>query len=120
MPSEDLCQHICCQHCESMERPIVMVTPGKMESRRQTVCFCTSCWQFTNKHHGKDKVMDMAFFRNMNWAVLRAYNLPDVDLLEAIYSGITACMDPEDARCAIITFLTGVIQEGKANPKDKG
>jgi hypothetical protein len=66
MQTEGLCQHIGCQRCESMEKPIVVVTPGKMESRRQTVCFCTSCWQFTDKHHGKDKVMDMVFFRNMN------------------------------------------------------
>ena len=39
MQTEGLCQHICCQHCESMEKPLVVVTPGKMESRRQTVCF---------------------------------------------------------------------------------
>ena len=51
------------------------------------------------------------------WAVMRAYNIPDVDLLEAIYSRATACMDPEDARCAIITFLTGVIQGGASSPR---
>ena len=28
------------------------------------------------------------------WAVMRAYNLPDIDLLEAVYSRTTACMDP--------------------------
>ena len=42
---------------------------------------------------------------------MRAYNIPNVYLLEALYSRTTACMDPEDARCAIVTFLTGVIQE---------
>jgi hypothetical protein len=51
------------------------------------------------------------------WDVLRAYNIPDVDLLEAIYSRTTACMDPEDARCARITFLTGVIQGGASSPR---
>jgi hypothetical protein len=49
------------------------------------------------------------------WAVMRAYNLPDVDLLEVVYSRTTACMDPEDARCATITFLTGVIQGGASS-----
>ena len=34
------------------------------------------------------------------WAVMRAYNIPDVDLLEAIYGRATACMDPEDPKCA--------------------
>ncbi len=51
------------------------------------------------------------------WVVMRAYNIPDVDLLEAIYSRTTACMDPEDARCATITFLTGVIQGGASSPR---
>ena len=51
------------------------------------------------------------------WAVMRAYNIPDVDLLEAIYSRTTACMDPEDACCAIISFLTGVIQGGASSPR---
>jgi hypothetical protein len=51
------------------------------------------------------------------WAVMRAYNIPDVDLLEAIYGRTTACMDPEDAKCAIITFLTGVIQGGASFPR---
>jgi hypothetical protein len=46
------------------------------------------------------------------WAVMRAYNIPDVDLLEVIYGRTTACMDSDDAECAIITFLTGVIQGG--------
>ena len=49
------------------------------------------------------------------WAVMRAYNLPDIDLLEAVYSRTTVCMDPEDARCATITFLTGVIQGGASS-----
>jgi hypothetical protein len=51
------------------------------------------------------------------WAVMRAYNIPDVDLLEAFYSRTTACMDPEDASCAIIIFLTGVIQGGASSPR---
>jgi hypothetical protein len=51
------------------------------------------------------------------WAVMRAYNLPDIDLLEAVYSRTTASMDPEDARCATITFLTCVIQGGASSPR---
>jgi hypothetical protein len=51
------------------------------------------------------------------WAVMRAYNIPDVDLLEAIYGRTTACMDPEDPKCAIITFLTVVIQGGASSPR---
>ena len=48
---------------------------------------------------------------------MRAYNIPDVDLLEAIYGRTTACMDPEDPKCAMITFLTGVIQGGASSPR---
>jgi hypothetical protein len=309
MQTEGLSQHVCCQHCDSKEKPIIVVTPGKMEQRRQLVCFCTYCWRFTSKHHSKDANMDMTFFKQFNpltgkfhralpyaegehprrirgpvtdheldqfrkdrlqlrkaggpdkstnelfrsltgeelavvrewadralqdaqsaastltdevlncsirllhkggetsdkpsdlrpigllnvgiqllhhvinyrlttiteaeniivpgqdggrarrgvdlnqlkldwitseaqrlkqriirididfknafnsmsqdalWAVMRAYNIPDVDLLEAIYSRTTACMDPEDARCATITFLTGVIQGGASSPR---
>jgi predicted transcriptional regulator len=51
------------------------------------------------------------------WAVMRAYNIPDIDLLEAIYSRTTACMNLDDASCAIITFLTGVIQCGASSPR---
>jgi hypothetical protein len=51
------------------------------------------------------------------WEVMRAYNIPDVDLLEAIYDRTTACMDPEDPKCAIITFLTRVIQGGASSPR---
>ena len=41
MQTEGLSQHVCCQHCDSTEKPIVVVTPGRMEQRRQLVCFCT-------------------------------------------------------------------------------
>jgi hypothetical protein len=51
------------------------------------------------------------------WAILRANNIPDVDLLEAIYSTTTACMNQDDPECAIITFLTGVIQGGASSPR---
>jgi len=309
LQTEGLSQHVCCQHCDSQEKPFVVVTPGKMDQRRQLVGFCTLCWKFTSKHHSKDTTMDMSFFKQFNpltgrfhralpyaenehprrirgpvtdheldqfrkerlklrkaggpdkstnelfrsltgeemavvrewadralrdaqsaastltdevlncsirllhkggetsdkpsdwrpigllnvgiqllhhvinsrltiiteagniivpgqdggrarrgvdlnqlkldwitneaqrlrqriirididfknafnsmsqdalWAVMRAYNIPDVDLLEAIYSRTTASMDPEDARCATITFLTGVIQGGASSPR---
>jgi hypothetical protein len=48
---------------------------------------------------------------------MRAYNIPDVDLLEVIYGRTTACMDSDDPECAIITFLTGVIQGGASSPR---
>jgi hypothetical protein len=51
------------------------------------------------------------------WAVMRVCNIPDVDLLEAIYGRTTVCMDPEDPKCAIITFLTGVMQGGASSPR---
>jgi hypothetical protein len=51
------------------------------------------------------------------WAILRAYNIPDVDLLEAIYGRTTVCMNQDDPKCAEITFLTGVIQGGASSPR---
>ena len=66
MQTEGLSQHVCCQHCDSKEKPIVVVTPGKMEQRRQLVCFCTYCCRFTSKHHSKDANMDMTFFKQFN------------------------------------------------------
>ncbi len=53
----------------------------------------------------------------MHYGLSASYNIPDVDLLDAIYSRTTACMDPEDARCAIITFLTGVMKGGASSPR---
>jgi hypothetical protein len=70
MQTEGLNQHVCCQHCDSTEKPNAVVTPGKMEQRRQLVWFCTNCWSFTSKHHSKDTRMDISFFKqfNPNWA----------------------------------------------------
>jgi hypothetical protein len=65
MQTEGLSQHVCCQHCDSKEKPIIVVTPGKMEQQRQLVCFCTYCWRFTSKHHSKDANMDMTFFKQI-------------------------------------------------------
>jgi hypothetical protein len=31
MQTEGLSQHVCCQHCDSTEKPITVVTPGRME-----------------------------------------------------------------------------------------
>jgi hypothetical protein len=66
MQTEGLCQHIHCQFCDSKEKPLVVVTPGKIGQKRQTKCFCTSCWRFTDKHHGNNEVKDMSFFRHFN------------------------------------------------------
>jgi hypothetical protein len=54
------------QNCDNKEKPIVVVTPGKKEQRRQLVCFCTYYWSFTNKHHSKDANMDISFFKQFN------------------------------------------------------
>jgi hypothetical protein len=61
LQTEGLSQHVCCQHCDSTEKPIIVVTPGRMEQRRQLVCFCTTCWSFTSRHHSKHVPMDISF-----------------------------------------------------------
>jgi hypothetical protein len=63
MQTEGLSQHVCCQHCDSTEKPIAVVIPGRMEQRRQLVCFCTTCWRFTSRHHSKIVPMDISFFK---------------------------------------------------------
>ncbi len=83
-------------------------------------------WITSEAKHFKQRIIriDIDFknaFNSMSqsalWAMMRAYNIPDVDLLEAIYGRTTACMDPEDPKCAIITFLTSVIQGGASSPR---
>jgi hypothetical protein len=44
------------------------------------------------------------------WAVMRAYGIPDVDLLMSLYEHSTVRMAPNDPQCATITFDTGVAQ----------
>ena len=66
MQTEGLCQHVCCQHCDNTEKPITVVTPGRMEQRQQLVCFCTTCWSFTSRHHSKNVPMDISFFKQFN------------------------------------------------------
>ena len=66
MQTEGLSQHVCCQHCNSAEKPITVVTLGKTEQRRQLVCFCTTCWSFTSRHHCKQIPMDVSFFKQYN------------------------------------------------------
>ena len=41
---------------------------------------------------------------------MRAYGIPDVDLLESLYEHSTVRMVPNDQQCATITFDTGVAQ----------
>ena len=38
------------------------------------------------------------------WAVMRAYGIPDVDLLMSLYEHSTVTMAPNDPQCATITF----------------
>ncbi len=44
------------------------------------------------------------------WKVMRAYGVPDVDLLESLYEHSTVRMAPNDQQCATITFDTRVAQ----------
>jgi hypothetical protein len=66
MQTEGLSQQVSCQHCECRKKPIVVVTQGKTQPRRQLVGFCTSCWNFTNILHHRDARMDISFFKQFN------------------------------------------------------
>jgi hypothetical protein len=50
------------------------------------------------------------------WKVMRAYGVPDVDLLESLYEYSTVRMAPNDQQCATITFDTGVAQGSALSP----
>ena len=50
------------------------------------------------------------------WAVMRAYGIPDVDLLVSLYEHSTVRMEPNDPQCATITFDTGVAQGSALSP----
>ncbi len=50
------------------------------------------------------------------WAVMRAYGIPDVDLLMSLYEHSTVRMAPNDPQCATITFDTGVAQGSALSP----
>jgi hypothetical protein len=50
------------------------------------------------------------------WAVMRAYGIPDVDLLTSLYQHSTVRMAPNDSQCATITFDTGVAQGSALSP----
>ena len=73
-----------------------------------------------NVNSGKENVrVDVDFINAFNamsqpaealWAVMRAYGIPDVDLLMSLYEHSTVRMAPNDPQCATITFDTGVAQ----------
>ena len=50
------------------------------------------------------------------WAVMRAYGIPDVDLLMSLYEHSTVRMAPNDPQCATITFDTEVAQGSALSP----
>jgi hypothetical protein len=50
------------------------------------------------------------------WAVMRAYGIPDVDLLMSLYEHSTVRMAPNDLQCSTITFDTGVAQGSALSP----
>jgi hypothetical protein len=66
MQTEGLSQHVSCQHCNSTKKPLAVVTPGKLQQRRQLVCFCTNCWSFTSIQHCRATPMDISFFKQFN------------------------------------------------------
>jgi hypothetical protein len=50
------------------------------------------------------------------WAVMRAYGIPDVDLLMSLYEHSTVRMAPNDSQCATITFDICVAQGSALSP----
>ncbi len=66
MQTEGLSQQVSCQHCDCRKKPIVVVTQGNAQPPRQLVCFCTSCWSFTDIHHRREAQKDISFFRQFN------------------------------------------------------
>lgn len=53
----------------------------------------------------------------LSWAVLQAYTITDVDVLEVIYGRMTVRMNHNDVLCSTITFLTGVLEGGASFPR---
>jgi hypothetical protein len=66
MQTEGLSQHVSCQHCKGMEKPMAVVVPGQEQQRRKLACFCTNCWSFTSIRHSKSTAMDVSFFKQFN------------------------------------------------------
>ena len=66
MQTEGLSQHVSCQHCKGMEKPIAVVVPGKDQQRRKLTCFCTDCWSFSSIRHNKTTSMHVSFFKQFN------------------------------------------------------
>lgn len=50
------------------------------------------------------------------WEVMRAYGIPDVDLLVGLYANSTVRIAPNDDKGATITFDTGVAQGSALSP----
>ena len=68
--------------------------------------------------------IDIAFQNAFNtmcqaalWRVMRMFKIPDVDLLEQIYEGVTVRLAPNDEESATITFNTGVVQGSITSPQ---
>jgi hypothetical protein len=121
-----LIHHVINARLTSITEAENLIVPGQDGGRGVDLNQLKLDWITSKAHRLKQRVLriDIDFknaFNTMSqsalWAVMRAYNLPDVDLLEAVYSRTTACMDPEDARCSTITFLTVVIQGGAFSPR---
>ena len=50
------------------------------------------------------------------WKIMESYNIPDVDLLKALYEHSTVRVAPNDRTCATIRFDTGVAQGSALSP----
>jgi len=48
---------------------------------------------------------------------MRMFKIPDVEVLEQIYEGVTVRLAPNDKECATITFNTGVAQGSITSPQ---
>ena len=51
------------------------------------------------------------------WQMMRMFKIPDVDLLEQIYEGVTVRLAPKDEESATTTFNTGIAQGSITSPQ---
>ncbi len=52
------------------------------------------------------------------WAVLRSFEIPDIDLLEAIYSVATVSLAHSQGKGDGVTFDTGVLESSRGRSYD--
>ena len=79
-----------------------------IRAKRQKQQFLRVDLDFTNAYN--------AMSQPALWAIMRAFKIPDVDLLEAMYTHSTVRMKPNSNQNATITFDTGVAQGSVLSP----